>query len=170
MSLTQSRHVDPDFLALPLAEVSDAAIQTGLSLGASHVDIRVERVRTGILQLRDTNPETQTDGSVSGIGVRVIVNGAWGFASAPEISAEKARELAKVAVAMAKTSGPLSTEEIALAPVLQTDFGGPSSIIIIASTPTIGVVLGAQSSAYRTILTPYFPNRLFVLFTILSIR
>ena len=116
MSLTQSRQADPDFLALPLTAVSDAAIQTGLSLGASHVDIRVERVRTGILQLRDTTPETQIDGSVSGIGVRVIVNGAWGFASAPEISADKARELAKVAVAMAKTSGPLSTEEIALAP------------------------------------------------------
>ena len=116
MSLNQSRHVDPDFLALPLAAVSDAAIQTGLSLGASHVDIRVERVRTGVLQLRDTNPETQTDESVSGIGVRVIVNGAWGFASAPEISSDKARDLAKIAVAMAITSGPLSTEEIALAP------------------------------------------------------
>ena len=88
MSLTQSRLVDPDFLALPLAEVSDAAIATGISLGASHVDIRVERVRTGVLQLRDTNPETQTDESVSGIGVRVIVNGAWGFASSPEMSAD----------------------------------------------------------------------------------
>lgn len=115
MSLTQSRHVDPDFLTLPLAAVSDAAIQTGLSLGASHVDIRVERVRTGFLQLRDTNPETQTDESVSGIGVRVIVNGAWGFASAPEISTDKARDLAKVAVTMAIANGPLSTEEIALA-------------------------------------------------------
>ena len=111
-----THHVDPDFLALPLSTVSDAAIQTGLSLGASHVDIRVERVRTGVLQLRDTTPETQTDESVTGIGVRVIVNGAWGFASSPEISADKARELAKVAVSMAITSGPLSTEEIALAP------------------------------------------------------
>ena len=56
-----THEVDPDFLALPLDSVSDAAIQTGLSLGASHVDVRVERVRTGILQLRDTTPETQTD-------------------------------------------------------------------------------------------------------------
>jgi len=108
--------VDPDFLALPLTSVSDAAISTGLTLGASHVDVRVERIRTGVLQLRDTSPETQTDESVSGIGVRVIVNGAWGFASSPEISTDKARDLAKIAVAMAITSGPLSTEEIALAP------------------------------------------------------
>jgi len=111
-----THQVDPDFLALPLQAVSDAAIQSGLSLGASQVDVRIERVRTGVLQLRDTNPETQTDESVTGVGVRVIVNGAWGFASSPEISTTKAAELAKVAVAMAITSGPLSTEKIALAP------------------------------------------------------
>ena len=111
-----THQVDPDFLALPLQAVSDAAIQSGLSLGASHVDVRIERIRTGVLHLRDTNPETQTDESVSGVGVRVIVNGAWGFASSPEISTAKAAELAKVAVAMAITSGPLSTEKIALAP------------------------------------------------------
>jgi len=56
-----THQVDPDFLALPLQAVSDAAIQSGLSLGASQVDVRIERVRTGVLQLRDTNPETQTD-------------------------------------------------------------------------------------------------------------
>ena len=32
-----THEVDPDFLALPLDAVSDAAIQTGLSLGASPV-------------------------------------------------------------------------------------------------------------------------------------
>lgn len=111
-----THQVDPDFLALPLQAVSDAAIQSGLSLGASHVDVRIERVRTGVLQMRDTSPESQTDESVTGVGVRVIVNGAWGFASSPEISTTKASELAKVAVAMAITSGPLSTEKIALAP------------------------------------------------------
>jgi TldD protein len=108
--------VDSDFLALPLDSVSEAAIQAGLSLGASHVDVRIERVRTGVLELRDTNPETQTDDSVAGIGVRVIVNGAWGFASSPEINSSAAKRLASVAVAMARTSAPLTTEEIALAP------------------------------------------------------
>jgi TldD protein len=106
--------VDPDFLALPLTPVSDAAIQTAKSLGAVHVDVRIERVRTGLLNLRDAKPETQSDDTISGVGVRVIVNGAWGFASSPEISVDRAKELAKTAVAMAKTSGPLSTEEVSL--------------------------------------------------------
>jgi len=109
------KSVDPDFLALPLTPVADAAITTAKSAGASHVDIRIERVRTGLLNLRDAKPETQADDTISGVGVRVIVDGAWGFASSPEISVDKARELALTAVAMAKTSGPLSTEEVSLA-------------------------------------------------------
>ena len=99
-----SKHssVDADFLALPLEATSDAAIATAQSLGASHVDVRIEKTRTGLLQLRDAKPESQSDDSVVGLGVRVIVNGAWGFASSPSISVSKAQELARIAVAMAK--------------------------------------------------------------------
>lgn len=112
-----SKHssVDADFLALPLEATSDAAIATAKSLGASQVDVRIEKTRTGLLQLRDAKPESQSDDSVVGLGVRVIVNGAWGFASSPSISVSKAQELAGIAVAMAKTSKPLATEEVALA-------------------------------------------------------
>lgn len=111
-----SRTVDADFLALPLSSLSDAAISTAKSLGASHVDVRIERTRTGVLSLRDAKPETQSDETILGIGVRVIVNGAWGFASSPDLSADTAKRLANTAVAMAKTSKPLSTEEVLLAP------------------------------------------------------
>ena len=106
--------VDPDFLALPLQATADAALDAAKSAGASHVDVRIERVRTGYLQLRDSHPETQSDGTATGVGVRVIVNGAWGFASSPEISPDVAVKLAYTAVAMAKTSKPLSTEEVSL--------------------------------------------------------
>ncbi|MEY4163940.1 MAG: hypothetical protein RLZZ79_892 [Actinomycetota bacterium] len=110
-----SKTVDADFLALPLAALSDAAISAAKSAGASHVDVRIERTRSGILSLRDAKPETQSDETNVGIGVRVIVNGAWGFASSPDLSVETAQRLASTAVAMAKTSKPLSTEEVALA-------------------------------------------------------
>lgn len=108
--------VDADFLALPLEKVSDAALSTATGAGASHVDVRIERTRTGLLSLRDAKPETQSDETNFGIGVRVIVNGAWGFASSPDVSVETAQKLALTAVAMAKTSKPLSTDEISLVP------------------------------------------------------
>ena len=109
-----NKNVDADFLALPLTAVSDAAISTAKDAGASHVDVRIERTRNGLLSLRDARPETQSDETNAGVGVRVIVNGAWGFASSPEISVDVAKKLALTAVAMAKTSKPLSTELVSL--------------------------------------------------------
>jgi len=108
--------VDADFLSLPLAATADAAIAAGTAAGASYVDVRIERTRTGVLQLRDAKPETQADDSIFGIGVRVIVAGTYGFASSPEVSVESAKRLAETAVAMAKTSKPLATEFVELAP------------------------------------------------------
>jgi len=109
-------NVDADFLALPLDNCSDAAITAAKAAGASHADVRIERTRTGFLSLRDAKPETQKDETNFGIGVRVIVNGAWGFASAPGVSIEIAKKLAITAVEMAKTSKPLSTDFVSLAP------------------------------------------------------
>jgi TldD protein len=108
--------VDADFLSLPLTATADAAIAAGTAAGASYVDVRIERTRTGVLQLRDAKPETQADDSIFGIGVRVIVAGTYGFASSPEVSVESAKRLAQTAVAMAKTSKPLATEFVELAP------------------------------------------------------
>ena len=111
-----SKTVDSDFLALPLAALSEAAISAGKAAGASHVDVRIERTRSGILALRDTNLQSQADTTIFGIGVRVIVNGAGGFASSPDVSIATAKKMAEIAVSMAKTSKPLSTEEVTLTP------------------------------------------------------
>ncbi len=109
-------NVDAEFLALPLDTCADAAITAAKAAGALHVDVRIERTRSGYLSLRDAKPETQTDETNFGIGVRVIVNGAWGFASAPGVNVELAKKLAITAVEMAKTSKPLSTDFVSLAP------------------------------------------------------
>ena len=109
------KHVDADFLSLPLDAVSSAALSAATEYGASHADVRIERTRTGFLALRDAKPETQSDESNLGMGLRVIVDGAWGFASSPDISVDTAKKLAITAVAMAKTSKPLSTEFVSLA-------------------------------------------------------
>jgi TldD protein len=106
--------IDADFLALPLTKLADAAISRAKSLGASHVDLRIERTRTGLLALRDAKPESQSDETVIGIGLRVIVDGAWGFASSPELSIPSVEKLAETAVSMAKISKPLSTEFVEL--------------------------------------------------------
>ena len=51
-----SKTIDPDFLALALTATADAALSAAKNAGASHVDVRIERIRTGYLQLRDAHP------------------------------------------------------------------------------------------------------------------
>jgi TldD protein len=45
--------LDADFLALPLRAMADAALSRCRALGAEHADVRVARIRTQILRLRD---------------------------------------------------------------------------------------------------------------------
>ncbi len=52
-----------------------------------------------------------------GIGIRVVANGTWGFASTNEVSADGIKKAAELAVAVAKANSKIQTEEINLAPV-----------------------------------------------------
>ncbi|MBV9652222.1 MAG: TldD/PmbA family protein, partial [Pseudonocardiales bacterium] len=45
--------IDPDFLALPLRSLADAALERARELGAEHADVRVERITGQLLRLRD---------------------------------------------------------------------------------------------------------------------
>ena len=55
--------------------------------GASHADLRVHRITTEIIQLRDGELETVRRYPGVGLAVRVIVDGTWGFASHAELDA-----------------------------------------------------------------------------------
>ena len=60
--MAQTRSVDESFLALPLSALTDAALTRAVDLGCEHADIRVERVHTQTVSLRDARPESFTDG------------------------------------------------------------------------------------------------------------
>jgi TldD protein len=108
--------IDADFLALPLDTCADAALARGRELGASHVDVRVVSTATQWLKLRDARIEGSSYDVDSGLAVRVVVDGCWGFAATDVITPESARDLAERAVALARTSAPLTTLRVELAP------------------------------------------------------
>src|SRR6266700_3944851 len=108
--------VDPSFLALPAGQLADAALGRARELGAQHADFRLERIRTGVLRLRDAKLDTSVDSEDLGLAVRVIHDGAWGFASGIERTPDAARRLAEQAVAAAKVSRVLSDDPVTLAP------------------------------------------------------
>jgi TldD protein len=108
--------IDAEFAALPLRNLADAALDTARALGADHADFRVERVRGQRIALSDSRLQALSDGDDSGLAVRIIVDGTWGFASAVDLTPEAARDAARHAVEVAKVASAMNTERIELAP------------------------------------------------------
>ncbi|WP_042907267.1 PmbA/TldA family metallopeptidase, partial [Mycobacterium avium] len=92
--MTPNRGIDADFLDLPRHELADAALSAATAAGASHADLRVHRLITEIIQLRDGELETAVINREVGLAVRVIVDGTWGFASHAELAPSVAAETA----------------------------------------------------------------------------
>ena len=108
--------IDSEFTALPLRELADAALAQARSLGAQHADFRAERIRGQQVGLSDGNPQTLFDADDTGLAVRVIVDGTWGFASAVDLDADAAAQAARQAVEVARVAAAMNTEPIELAP------------------------------------------------------
>ena len=107
--------IDPVFLAMPARELAGAALQRAGELGAEHADFRLERIRVGTMSLRDGVLESSGDSEDVGLAVRVVHNGAWGFASGIARTPEAAVALAEQAVATAVVSRVLSSDPVVLA-------------------------------------------------------
>ena len=113
--VTPNRGIDADFLDLPRHELAEAAISAATAAGASYADLRVQRISTEIIQLRDGELETAVINRQIGLAVRVIVDGTWGFASHAELDPEVAATTARRAVQVARTLAALNAERIELA-------------------------------------------------------
>ncbi|SEK94489.1 TldD protein [Blastococcus sp. DSM 46786] len=111
-----TRTIDETFLALPLSALTDAALTRAVDLGCSHADLRVERIRTQTISLRDARPEAFTDGEDLGLAVRVVFEGTWGFAAGVVLTAAEAVRLAEEAVAVARVAAALNSDRVELAP------------------------------------------------------
>ena len=107
--------LDPDFRALPLSALADAALSRAAELGCGHAEFRVERLREAYRSFRDHGLESTTDGQVLGLSVRVVHNGVWGFAADIALTPDSAARLAERAVATAKVSRPLTPVSVELA-------------------------------------------------------
>jgi TldD protein len=84
--------------------------------GASYGDVRVLSRRTESLEAKNGKPETISATETEGFGVRVLVDGSWGFAASSNLGAEEMRRVASLAVAIARASARFQAKPIVLAP------------------------------------------------------
>ena len=107
--------IDSAFTDLAPEHLADAALGTARQRGADHADFRLERIRVGTLRLRDGQLDTSADTEDLGIAVRVVHDGAWGFASGVDRTPEAAATLSEQAIAAARVSRVLSSDPVVLA-------------------------------------------------------
>ncbi|MEU7144543.1 TldD/PmbA family protein [Nocardia sp. NPDC046473] len=113
--MATSKDVDAEFLDLPLAALAEAALTAAKAAGAEHADLRVHRLVTQSIRLRDGRVESITDNAELGLAVRVIVDGTWGFASHAALTPDTAADVARRAVTVATTLRALNRERVLLA-------------------------------------------------------
>nr|WP_204332321.1 TldD/PmbA family protein [Geodermatophilus sabuli] len=101
---------------MPLSALTDAALTRARDLGCEHADLRVERIRTQTISLRDARLESLADGEDLGLSVRVVHEGTWGFAAGVVLTAAEAVRLAEEAVAVARVSAAVNSDRVELAP------------------------------------------------------
>lgn len=97
------------------AETAEVALQRAAALGASYADIRINRYRRESIATRERQVQNVSRSASYGLGVRVLVNGAWGFAATNQVEPTAARAAAEQAVAIARANAILATRKVVLA-------------------------------------------------------
>ena len=82
--------------------------------------VRVERIRSQTVRPRDALPETTADDTDFGMGVRVVVDGAVGFAASVDVRPEEAANLVHQARQMAALTNQAGGGRVELAPEPRT--------------------------------------------------
>jgi TldD protein len=98
-----------------MRELCAAAIAAATGAGAEYADARVVLRRNQLVATKNGRVERLTDSESEGIGVRVLLGGAWGFACDRRLSEEGARDAALRACAFARAAA--GSHSRALAPI-----------------------------------------------------
>ena len=95
-----------------LSKLSDVAVQ---KFGAEYAEVRAQRLSKTMLTVKEDRVEAAKQGIEDGVALRVLVNGAWGFASVGSLEAEVLTSAVSDACSMAKTASSRLKTPIKLA-------------------------------------------------------
>ena len=87
-----------------MRDLTSRALDTATALGATYADVRVVRQLEEAITIKSGRLEGVAGGESEGFGVRVLVDGAWGFAASHSLSTAEADRVAAEAVRIARAS------------------------------------------------------------------
>ncbi|QKG54415.1 TldD/PmbA family protein [Hymenobacter sp. BRD67] len=117
-----AQRVDPSRLLEPGADtilkkrLADAALNAAKSAGASYADVRIGRSLNQYVFAREKQIQNIVSTESYGVGIRVLVNGCWGFASTSVVTEASLAATARLAADIAKADRLVMKEPVQLAP------------------------------------------------------
>jgi TldD protein len=96
--------------------IAEWALNLAEQRGASYADARIVDDRGRGLATRNGKLAHASDSESLGIGIRVIADGAWGFAASDALSRQSVEDTTARAVAIARASARVKKENVRLAP------------------------------------------------------
>ncbi|MBA4000309.1 TldD/PmbA family protein [Brevundimonas sp.] len=96
--------------------LADAGLSAASGAGASYCDVRVGRYLRQFVITREANVQNIVNTESTGVGVRVIADGAWGFSATNTMTPEAVAEAARLATAIARANARNQTQPVQLAP------------------------------------------------------
>ncbi|MGA8761831.1 MAG: TldD/PmbA family protein [Candidatus Sulfotelmatobacter sp.] len=95
--------------------IADWALNVATLRGASFADVRIVNQRSRALSTKNGKVGSASDAESLGFSVRVIANGAWGFAASEDLSRAAVEATAARAVEIARASAQVKRHDVQLA-------------------------------------------------------
>ncbi len=99
-----------------MKDIAERALDAAQLQGASYADVRIVQQQTQSILVKNGRVEGLSRNQNQGVGVRVVVDGAWGFASSSMLTFEEATRVAIHAAQIARASSLVKTSDVSLGP------------------------------------------------------
>ncbi|MCU0647045.1 MAG: TldD/PmbA family protein [Gemmatimonadaceae bacterium] len=153
----------------PAAQATIAiALEAARAAGASYADARVSLSRTQNVFTRERRVQGLVDNETLGVGVRVLVDGAWGFAATSDLRADAVARVARQAVAQAKATRGAGRRPVTLAPTPGNQKGTWRSAIqvdpfTVPVEDKVALLLAANEAALKVPQARFVTSSMFFL-------
>ncbi|MHB8510420.1 MAG: TldD/PmbA family protein [Candidatus Dormibacteria bacterium] len=133
-----------------MRDVARRAMETAHASGAAYADVRVVRTHHQSLSVKHGNVEGLVEDESEGFGVRVLVDGAWGFACSSTLTGPEADRVVGQAVRVAHASARLHKRPVDLGPSMaaQGRYLGPARVnpFDVPLSAKIDLMLAAEAA------------------------
>ena len=134
--------------------LADTALQAAREAGASYCDVRIGRYLRQFVATREDKVTGVVNTESTGIGVRVIAGGAWGFAATSSLTRDAVANAARQATALAKANAGIRSEPVRLAPVKgvgETSWKAPirKNAMVVPVKEKVDLLLAVNAAAMK---------------------